>query len=156
MSVLSSSSASEMPGGGTGTRGGGSRVCCVILNTSTRQHVNTAEVVLCGAIYDVACNSRSLRTYQHLCGLYTRRASADFECRRRCVNRSFKNCKFHSFTMALSQYVSVSLSLLGLVGLTGAGVAVGSGIGLMSLEMANNVESDSTAFAAASPVEKKN
>jgi hypothetical protein len=58
--------------------------------------------------------------------------------------------------MALSQYVSVSLSLLGLVGLTGAGVAVGSGIGLMSLEMANNVESDSTAFAAASPVEKKN
>jgi hypothetical protein len=27
--------------------------------------------------------------------------------------------------MALSQYVSVSLSLLGLVGLTGAGVAVG-------------------------------
>ena len=55
--------------------------------------------------------------------------------------------------MALSQYVSVSLSLLGLVGLTGAGVAVGSGIGLMSLEMANS-EVDSTSFAAASPVEK--
>lgn len=32
------------------------------------------------------------------------------------------------YEMALSQYVSVSLSLLGLVGLTGAGVAVGKKI----------------------------
>lgn len=59
------------------------------------------------------------------------------------------------FIMALSQYVSVSLSLLGLVGLTGAGVAVGSGIGLMSLEAMNSQDAVNS-VTAASPVEKKN
>ncbi len=71
------------------------------------------------------------------------------------VSRPFTNLIIY-LTMALSQYVSVSLSLLGLVGLTGAGVAVGSGIGLMSLEMASKADAESTSFAAASPVEKKN
>jgi hypothetical protein len=90
-------------------------------------------------------------------GAYNRPASGGLWEQGRTGRRKWSLKKFHKFhiTMALSQYVSVSLSLLGLVGLTGAGVAVGSGIGLMSLEMANS-EVDSTSFAAASPVEKKN
>lgn len=33
----------------------------------------------------------------------------------------------------MHQYVSVSLSLLGLCGIVGAGVAIGSGVGMMAL-----------------------
>jgi hypothetical protein len=49
--------------------------------------------------------------------------------------------------MALSQYVSVSLSLLGLVGLTGAGVAVGKlseNDGLFSATIRRRISSHSS------------
>jgi hypothetical protein len=58
----------------------------------------------------------------------------------------------------MHQYISVSLSLLGLAGIVGAGVAVGSGIGLMSLSVLEEAEAEkmgATKAVAHSPAESR-
>ena len=42
--------------------------------------------------------------------------------------------------MAVSQYVSLSMSLIGLCSLAGVGVAVGSGVGMMAMQAAEEEE----------------
>ncbi len=59
--------------------------------------------------------------------------------------------------MVLSQEVSVSLSIIALVGLMGAGVAVGSGVGMMTMaaaEEAKKQESAAPGVVAHSPLER--
>jgi len=56
--------------------------------------------------------------------------------------------------MAVSQYVSLSLSLIGLCSLAGVGVAVGSGVGMMAMQAAEEEERMSK-VAAASVLERK-
>ena len=46
----------------------------------------------------------------------------------------------------MHQYVSVSLSLLGLCGIVGAGVAIGSGVGMMALNVAQQEEEQQNAI----------
>lgn len=61
----------------------------------------------------------------------------------------------------MHQYVSVSLSLLGLCGIVGAGVAIGSGVGMMALNVAQQEEEQQNTIqgtkmtAAHSPVENR-
>lgn len=61
----------------------------------------------------------------------------------------------------MHQYVSVSLSLLGLCGIVGAGVAIGSGVGMMALQVAEQEQQNegqqknAAVVAAHSPVEQK-
>jgi hypothetical protein len=58
----------------------------------------------------------------------------------------------------MHQYVSVSLSLLGLAGIVGAGVSIGSGIGLMALQMNEEAEAEAVGqkkVAAHSPIESR-
>ncbi|KAK9906812.1 hypothetical protein WJX75_008444 [Coccomyxa subellipsoidea] len=55
-----------------------------------------------------------------------------------------------------SQYINISLSLVGLVALAGAGVAVGSGVGMMALAMAEEEQKQQgTSAVAHSVIEKK-
>ena len=61
----------------------------------------------------------------------------------------------------MHQYVSVSLSLLGLCGIVGAGVAIGSGVGMMALNVAQQEEDKANTMqetkmaAAHSPLENR-
>ncbi|KAI8112492.1 hypothetical protein M9434_003815 [Picochlorum sp. BPE23] len=60
----------------------------------------------------------------------------------------------------MNQYVNVSLSLLGLCGIVGAGVAIGSGVGMMALNVAQDQQEEGkqenvAVVAAHSPVETK-
>lgn len=57
--------------------------------------------------------------------------------------------------MAVSQYVSLSMSLIGLCSLAGVGVAVGSGVGMMAMQAAEE-EERLNKISAASVLEKKN
>lgn len=54
----------------------------------------------------------------------------------------------------MSQYVNVSLSLLGLCSIVGAGVAIGSGVGMMALSAAET-EQEKQAVVAHSVKEAK-
>ncbi|KAL4436816.1 hypothetical protein ABPG75_003955 [Micractinium tetrahymenae] len=56
--------------------------------------------------------------------------------------------------MVLSQQISVSLSIIALCGLIGAGVAVGSGVGMMSMAALDAEQKQQQAVAAHSPLEK--
>lgn len=56
----------------------------------------------------------------------------------------------------MNQYVNVSLSLIGLCALVGAGVAVGSGVGMMALQAGQLAEQESKSKVVAhTPAEKK-
>ena len=56
--------------------------------------------------------------------------------------------------MVLSQNISISLSIIALVGLVGAGVAVGSGVGMMSMAALEAEQKATSAVTAHSPLEK--
>ncbi|KDD73361.1 hypothetical protein H632_c2256p0, partial [Helicosporidium sp. ATCC 50920] len=56
---------------------------------------------------------------------------------------------------AMNQYVYVSLSLIGLCGIVGAGVAVGSGVGMMAMQMQDAEDKKAAKTVAHSPVELK-
>ena len=58
--------------------------------------------------------------------------------------------------MPVSQYVSLSLSLIGLCSLAGVGVAVGSGVGMMAMQAAEEEERMKGNVSAASVLERKN
>ena len=58
--------------------------------------------------------------------------------------------------MAVSQYVSLSMSLIGLCSLAGVGVAVGSGVGMMAMQAAEEEAKMSKVTAASVLEQKKN
>lgn len=55
----------------------------------------------------------------------------------------------------MNQSVYVSLSLIGLVGIVGAGVAVGSGVGMMTMQLAAAEQQEQAKAVAHTPVERK-
>lgn len=55
----------------------------------------------------------------------------------------------------MNQAVYVSLSLIGLVGIVGAGVAVGSGVGMMTMQLAAAEQQAEAKAVAHTPVETK-
>lgn len=54
----------------------------------------------------------------------------------------------------MSQYINVSLSLLGLCSIVGAGVAIGSGVGMMALSAAETEQEKQTQAVVAHSVKE--
>lgn len=71
-----------------------------------------------------------------------------------CVS-SLTGCPIAPFADTMNQAVYVSLSLIGLVGIVGAGVAVGSGVGMMTMQLAAAEQEQQAKAVAHSPVERK-